>query len=492
MSKKTGKSVICIFILLTTLFLNAQEDKRIKNNLHLLANQLRDSLNYNGVLVVSDNGNPLLQKAFGYSNYEHQVKNDLDTKFRIASVSKMFTSYAIYILADKKLINLNSSITSLIPSLKDKFKDITVSQLILHTSGLTRSIDNLNGKTNHDFYTSEELISIINSTDLQSAPGKSFSYSNIGFSLLGIILENTTKKPYEKAMEDLVFNPLGLNNTGHEIEWGVEVNKADGYNMLGKSIYKANHENKSHVFAAGSLFSTTNDLLLFSKEVMNGTLLSTQGHEKYLKVVANNRTGGGWVSWGYKAKLEKEKSAGQLIMHGGSSSGFRAVICIFLDHKKIVIGLSNQPPINTSIIYNRFGNVALGLNIEPIHKPIIDDIISYVLKNEHQKALLKYKTLKDKYPNKQGIRTTDLNSLGYTYLGYHQFQKAVSVFKFASKLFPNDANIFDSYAEALFKSGNQKRAIEMYQKSLELNPKNDKAKKIVSKFLNRTKSVKKS
>mgnify|MGYP005991942171 CR=1 FL=1 len=489
---KSSKWLINVLLLFTTIFLQAQQEKRIKNNLHLLANQLKDSLSYNGVIMISDNGNPLLKKAFGYSNYEHQIKNNLNTKFRIASVSKMFTSYAIYILADKKLINLNSSIRNFIPSLNKKFKNITVSQLILHTSGLTRSIDNLGGKTNHDSYTNDELISIINSTDLQSVPGRSFSYSNIGFSLLGIIIENTTKKSYGKAMEDLVFTPLGLNNTGHEVEGDVLVNKANGYNMLGKSIYKANHENKSHVFGAGSLFSTANDLLLFSKEVMNGTLLSTQMHEKYLKIVANNRTGGGWVSWGYKAKLEKEKSAGQLIMHGGSSSGFRAVICIFLDHKKIVIGLSNQPPINTSIIYNRFGNVALGLDIEPIHKPIIDDIISHVLNNEHQNALLKYKILKDKYPNKQGIRATDLNSLGYTYLGYNQFKNAVSVFKFASKLFSNDANIFDSYADALFKSGNQKRAIEMYQKSLELNPKNDKAKKIVSKFLNRTKSVKKS
>lgn len=484
MSKKTGKWVICIFFLLTNLFLNAQEDKRIKNELNLLANQLRDSLNYNGVLVVSDNSNSLLKRTFGYSNYEHRIKNDLNTKFRIASVSKMFTSYAIYILADKRLINLNSSIRSFIPSLNKKFKNITVNQLILHTSGLTRSIDNLGGKTNHNSYTNDELISIINSTDLQSVPGKSFSYSNVGFSLLGIIIENITKKTYADAMNYLVFNPLGLKNTGHEIEGKILLNKANGYNWIGQNIYNSNHENKSHVIAAGSLFSSANDLILFSKEIINGSLLSKEMHKKYLKIVSNNRTGGGWVSWGYKANLENEKKKGQLVMHGGSSPGFRAVICIFLDHKKIVVGLSNQTPINTSIIYNRFGNVALGLTIEPIHKPLIDEIISDVLKDNQEKALLKYNILKIKHPNKQTIRTTDLNSLGYTYLGYNQFKKAIYVFKFATKLFPNNANIFDSYAEALLSSGNHKKAIEMYNKSLQLNPKNDKARRIVLKYSN--------
>jgi len=460
------------------------QDKR-KQHLNDLAQKFNDSLNYNGVFLVANENTTLLEKAYGYSNMEHAVKNTIDTKFRIASISKMFVSYAIFILADKDKIDLEDSLEKYFPSLNKEYsKQITIKQLLTHSSGLIREINNFSSKTSHDNYSEKELISIINSTNLQFAPGSSSSYSNVGYSLLGRIIEKVTKKKYNEAMNHLIFEPLQLKNTGHEIEGQIISNMANGYNVMNQEYYKSSHENKSHVFAAGSLYSNAHDLLLFAKEIISGSLISKESRELYLKS-ENNQTVSGWVTWTYSANLTNKKTNGQLLMFGGSCPGYRATISLFLEDKTVVIALSNKVPTNTSLIYNKLGNVAVGLDPEELFMPYLPKLTTHIINGKFENALEKYNSLLLSNPNNEKITAGDLNTLGYLYLEYDKTKEAINIFKFATMLFPKNANAFDSLGEALIKDGQEFEGIQIYKKSLELNSKNENAKKLIKEFSKR-------
>lgn len=470
-----------LILLLFTLSTNSYAQNE-KTHLHELAQKIKDSLSYSGVLLVSRNDTILLEKAYGYANAGYAIRNKIDTKFRIASLSKMFVSYVIYILVGKKKIDLNDTLDKYFFDLDKKFSShIRIRHLLNHTSGLLRSIDNLSNKTIHDYYSENELISIVNSTELKFPPGSSFSYSNIGYSLLGWIIEKVTKKEFNQAMSDLIFKPLGLQNTGHEIEGQIVKNKAEGYNLINNQVYKSFHENKSHVFAAGSLYSNTSDLLLFGKEIMTGSLLSESMRKCYLES-KNNRTTSGWVTWNYKVNLKGQKSEGQLLMHGGSCPGFRSSLTIFLDHNIIVIGLSNKTPLNTSLVYNKLGNVALGLAPEEIYQPYLFKLTPYIVNRQYDKALRQYENFQLRQPNRESLKVGDLNQLGYSYLGYHKIEEAINIFDFAALLFPTNANIYDSIGEAYMLKGDKINAIKNYKKSLELNPDNKSAKMVIEQI----------
>lgn len=497
------------------------QDNR-KQYLSDISEKFKDSLDYSGVFLVSNDSTILLQKAYGYSNIEHKVKNTIDTKFRIASISKMFVSYAIFILADQNKIDFDESIEKYFPSLKKELsKEITIKHLLGHSSGLIRDIDRLSSKSYHENYTEKEFITLLNSTNLQSIPGRSYSYSNVGYSLLGRIIERVTKKEYNDAMNYLIFQPLNLKNTGHEIEGQIIPNIASGYNSLGEELFKSSHENKSHVFASGSMYSTAHDLLLFAKEIFKGSLISSKTHEIYLGTnKEDSKISSGWVSWTYTSNLSKQKvndqvltidnsalyykksknqvlklganslscpggnSTGKVLWHGGSCPGFRVTMNLYLEDNIVVIGLSNKVPINIPLIYNKLGNIALGLEPEKLFKPHLTKFTKDIIQGNFKTAIQKYERLLKENPNNEELKAGELNTLGYMYLEYSKTKEAINVFKFATILFPKNANAFDSLGEALLSDGNESEAIEMYKKSLKLNSRNENAKAIIKQLKN--------
>ncbi|MBP93823.1 MAG: hypothetical protein CMC55_06880 [Flavobacteriaceae bacterium] len=478
-----SKKLIFIFLFFALFFSisNAQSNHFVKSSLSTLAEAFHDSLSFNGSLLVAKDNMILLNKSYGYSNFEHGTKNSNQTPFRIASVSKMFTSYAVYILASQKRLSLDDPITKYIPSLDSKFKNISISQLLKHKSGLVRSIDNYLESAPHLTYNKNEIIEAINNTDLNLEVNNKLHYSNVGYILLGLVIEKVTNETYGNAMKDLIFTPLGLNQTFHEIEGVIILNRASGYNMLEGEIFKSSHENKSHVLAAGSLMSSTTDLFLFSKELIRGSLLNKELHKHYLTLDENFRTNSGLVTWNYTSKLASEKATGQVVMHSGLSPGFSSSVAIFLDHNLIVIGLSNQNPIDMSLVYNKLGNVALGFEEETVGTPTLNKLVDYIVMGNFDEAIKRYDNILKKDPNLK-IKPKELNGLGYSYLQYLINEKAINVFTFFTMIYPENANAFDSLGEAYLTNNNIEKAIKYYKKSIELNPNNIVAKKIVNEY----------
>ena len=449
-----------------------------------LAQEMVDSLNFKGVIMVNDHEKNLLTFTEGMASHEFNVLHHRNTKFKIASITKMMTSYSVFILKSQNKLTLDQPISSFIPELKKEISSkITIEHLLKHRSGLLRDFDMLSDNINANPISTEESIALLNNTELAFEPGTSYAYSNVGYTLLGLIISRIMEQPYGEAMQTLLFDPLQMQSTGHEAFDDIIENKATGYDRLHNDIVKSKSGYPSHVLGAGSLYSTAPDLLKFSEEIQNGNLLSNEDKELYIKDTGNFQTESGWVTWRYGDKSKRK----QVIMHGGSTPGFRSVIAIFLADNITVVALTNQTPMNISLYYNKLGNAALSGDKEDVLEPQLDKLMPFILEGKLDLAQKLYEqnltNPRDKEKTKpEKIKPSEINSSGYSFLEHFRVKEAIKIFRFAVQLFPSNANAFDSLGEALLKNGQNEEAVVMYKKSLQLNPENRGAIEILNRI----------
>lgn len=473
-------TLIIAFILLLLRIGYSQDDRY--QNLSKTFDSVRDSLGFSGILTISLHDTVYFQERAGFAIKEFDEPISAETKFRIASLSKPIISYAIYRLVDQGALDLDEKISTYLPKIKEEIgSQVALKHLINHTSGLVREFMPTEEGNTMLHYERRRIEKLINQTDLQFTPGEQYAYSNTGYTLLAFIIEEATELPLQSALDSLIFSPLGMKATGHEELNGVYDKFARGYDRLGDSLFRSPYEDKSHVYGAGSLYSTASDLSRFCKEVMEGSLLSAEAHAEYLREVGRNKTNGGWITWNYKSKLNDGPDSGRVFYFAGSCPGFRSFIGIYAEHKVAIVGLMNQVPIHTSALNNLFGNIMLGFEPEIVARPELQMYWSDILHGDLNETYLAYKKRVAVSRNRT-LSMKVLNQAGYMLLGQNKTEEAIRFFRFATMLFPEEANAFDSLGEALIRNEEIMAGLEAYQRSLKLNPENGNAKEMIKRY----------
>src|SRR6266536_2917387 len=174
---------------------------------------------FNGSVLVADNGKVIYKKGFGLANMEWNIPNQTDTKFRLGSITKQFTATLILQLVEQGKIKLDGKLTDYLPEYrKDTGDKVTVRNLLSHTSGIPSytSLPGFIQNQTRDPYTVSAFVKKYTSGDLEFEPGSKFSYDNSGYFLLGAIIERVTGKPYEEALKQRIFDPLGMKDSGYD------------------------------------------------------------------------------------------------------------------------------------------------------------------------------------------------------------------------------------------------------------------------------------
>jgi CubicO group peptidase (beta-lactamase class C family) len=170
-------------------------------------------------VLVADGGKVIYKKGFGMANMEWEIPNQTDTKFRIGSVTKQFTATLVLQLTEEGKIKLDGKITDYLPDYrKDTGDKVTIHHLLNHTSGIP-SYTGLPGffqNESRNPYGVKEFVKKFASGDLEFEPGSKFSYNNSGYFLLGAIIEQVTGKPYARVLQERIFDPLGMKDTGYD------------------------------------------------------------------------------------------------------------------------------------------------------------------------------------------------------------------------------------------------------------------------------------
>ena len=288
---------------------------------------------FNGYVLIVRGGKAVFSKGYGMANFEEDVPNTPQTKFRLASITKSFTAMAVMILQEKGKLNLQDSICKHLTDCPEAWKPTTIRQLLNHTSGISDYI------AAPDFMrtiplrlTNDELITSFKNKPLLFAPGENFSYSNSNYILLGRIIEKSSGQPYAAFLQENIFTPLNMKDSGYDDNITLLKHRAIGYIKQPDKLINARYMDMTNAYAAGALYSTAEDLLLWDQALDTEKLVS----KKSLDEIFTPGKGGVGYGWFINRDLNR-----LLIMQGGLNSGFAAAVIRYPEEKACIILLNN-------------------------------------------------------------------------------------------------------------------------------------------------------
>jgi CubicO group peptidase (beta-lactamase class C family) len=437
------------------------------------------------ILLIRD-GKVFWQHAFGVTNAETKAPVTDNTVFEAASLSKPVFAYAVLKLADSGKLNLDTPLVKYMPGAyvenDERLNQITARMVLSHRTGFPNWRPQ-NGPEKGPL-------------KIYFTPGEKFSYSGEGFVYLQKTVEHLMGQPLDEVMKRLVFEPLGMTSSSYVWQERFAPLKAYGHNQTGGVTER---RQPTEANAAASLNTTPSDYARLVIAVMNGTGLRKETARLMLtpqiKVQEGcqncvNNTGPAKllqdVSWGLGWGLQ-QTSEGESFWHWGDSNN--DVQCYTVAYPKQKMGVmiftdsGNGHSIIPEILKEAIGGqqpAIAWLNYEPYNSPA-----KQLFKDISARGEVALKDYRERSRNHAGtglLNETQMNRLGYALLQKGKVKEAIEVFKLNVENFPNSSNTYDSLGEAYMVNGDKELAIKNYQKSIELNPKNDNGIQMLKKL----------
>ena len=307
-------------------------------------------------LLVSREGKPIRAQGYGLANVELQVAVKPETVFQSGSVGKQFTATAVMMLAEENKIGLEDPLTKFFPDAPARWKQVTVRQLLSHTAGFTDYPKNFNFRKD---YTEGEVLKIVEGIPLAYPPGTKWSYSNLGYATLGILIHKVTGKFYGDVLQERIFKPLDMSTTRIISEADIIPNRAAGYRLV-----KGELKNQEWVApminttADGSLYFSINDLAKWDAALYTDKLVKRSSLQQMWTVakLKNGQPNSGHYGYGWSIE---QKQGHKVIGHGGSWQGFKTHISRYMDDKLTVVVLINQADAEPGPITDRVAEMYL-------------------------------------------------------------------------------------------------------------------------------------
>jgi len=295
------------------------------------------NLDFSGSVLITREGKILFSKSYGLADYENNVPNRLNTKFRLGSLTKPFTALAVLILQEKKKLNIEDHIIKFIPEYPNG-DEIKIHHLLTHSSGIPNytAFNQYKMLMKHR-KTPFELIEIFKDQELVFKPGTKFEYSNSGYVVLGIIIEKNSGKPYEDYLTESIFDPLEMRDTGFDHHFSIIKDRARGFIKAGDTFENAEYIHPSNAYSAGGLYSTVNDLLKFVKAIEENKLVS---EETWNNIFESFCPTGYGSFYGYGWFID-EVYGKKRINHPGGIQGFSSHLSMMPEEKINIILLCN-------------------------------------------------------------------------------------------------------------------------------------------------------
>lgn len=463
-------TVIAIFLSQSVAF--AQDQAAKIQEVLALAHKYQQ---FNGSALVAANGKVIYKGAFGMANMEWNIPNAPDTKFRLGSITKQFTAAVTLQLVEQGKLKLDGTVADYLPDYrKDVGAKVTIHHLLTHTSGIPSytSQPGFFENVSRNPFKVDEFVKKYASGDLEFEPGSKFSYNNSGYFLLGAIIERVAGKPYEQVLKENIFDPLGMKNTGYDHHDTIMPKRATGYAKTAGGFRNAPYLDMSIPYAAGSLYSTVEDLYLWDQSLYTDKLLSAQSKELMYKPFLQDYAYG-WAVRNASFKLSDQPV--QVIEHGGGINGFTTIIRRFPREKNLIVLLDNT---GTGYLDRLSDAISKILYNQPYEQPkmsAVSMLEDTIRAKGIEAGIAQYRELKAKQAATYDFAESELNQLGYRLLRSGKAKEAIEIFKLNVEAYPQGFNTYDSLAEAYASVNERDLAIQNYKKSLELNPKNTNA-----------------
>jgi CubicO group peptidase (beta-lactamase class C family) len=478
---KTGR----LFTLFAIIFLTATaaiaQDKVQK--IDELLKTFYDYGQFNGSILVAESGKVVYEKGFGMANMEWAMPNQPDTKFRVGSVTKQFTATLILQLVEEGKIKLDGKLSDYLPDYrKDTGSKVTVHQLLNHTSGIPSytSRPDFFAEVSRDPYSVADFVKKFASGDLEFEPGAKFNYNNSGYFLLGAMVEKVSGKTYETVLKERIFEPLGMKNSGYDNHAPLLQKRANGYEKTPAGYVNASYLDMSLPYAAGSIYSTVEDLYKWDQSLYGNKILSDASKKLMFTPGLSNYGYGFGIS---DQPIGKTNQKTKVIQHSGGINGFNSLLTRLVDKQQTIIILDN---VGLGRYHGNITNSIISiLNGQPIDAPkksLVEALYKTATEKDGTATVAEYRKLKAANAALYDFSEGELNTLGYQLLGMKRPTDALEIFKLNVEMFPKSANPYDSLGETYLAIDRKELALVNYKKALELDPKNTNTAQIIKRL----------
>ncbi len=275
---------IALTALLTfTMFTSAYAQTINQTKLDQYFDRLAEKNKAMGTLVIAKDGKVIYTRSIGYGQITETIQKPLTAKsrYRIASITKMYTAVMILQLVDEKKIKLTDTLSKFFPQLANANK-ITIADILSHRSGIHDALQdpNIRRKLKTEPITKEELIAIITEGKSDFEPGTKHAYSNSGYAILGLIIEKLTGKTYAEVLKDRITSKIGIQDT-YVASGSIDVSKNESLTYRYIGGWKQEPEtHPSNLFGGGAIVSTPSDMAKFIHSLFSLKLISNENFER--------------------------------------------------------------------------------------------------------------------------------------------------------------------------------------------------------------------
>ncbi len=291
------------------------------------------------VMVIKE-GEILFEKGYGLANIENGTKVTKKTNFRLASISKQFTAMSILILKEKGLLSFDNTLVDIFPAFPEYGNDITIKNLLQHTSGLI-DYESLIPDTATIQVTDSDVLNMMYEVDsLYFEPGTKFQYSNTGYAVLAMIVEKFNGKSFPEFLNENIFSKLSMNNTVAFVDGVNKIpNRSFGYNKVGDDFEFSDQSLTSAVLGDGGIYTSLEDMYKWDQALYTDSLVSYATMEQAF--TRGTLTGGETFDYGFGWRRDYFEGLDR-IYHPGSTCGFRNIYQRYPSQKLSVLILTNR------------------------------------------------------------------------------------------------------------------------------------------------------
>ena len=429
--------------------------------------------NFTGTVLVARDGEVLFAQGYGYASLEHLVPNTPETKFRIASISKQFTSMLVMQQVSEGKMSLDAPLRAYIDDYPAPQGDvITIHHLLSHTSGMPHyaGIENFFPLYGRLAFTHREFVELFWGLDLLFDPGEEYSYSSFGYYLLGYILEEVTGKDFATLLYERILEPLGMFETGIVDHREVLPRKASGYDMRLTGFDLAEFRDLSTALATGDMYTSATDMVRWDQALSEYTLLSKELQDK---IFTPNLSGYGY-GWNIGYRKTSENDSVLFHQHTGGTNGFTSIgTRIPGDGYYIVVFCNTRPaeirPIEQDIIRILYGNT-------PEFSPSAAIAAARILENEGVEEATAFLAglISEATHSVNGFTYSaglqDIVRVGRDCLHRNDPENALEFFRLGTELYPDSATAWIALGDGYHDAGQKEEAITAYAHALIINP----------------------
>jgi len=447
--------------------------------------------NFSGGLLIIKNGAKIFSKGYGWADKNKNIPFTSSTLASVGSITKAFTATAIMKLAEQNKLSLDDPLKKYFPTVPVDKANITIQQLLTHSSGFHEFLKQDGG--DYEKINTEEFLKRAFEEPLAFIPGEKAVYTNVGFSVLGIIIEQISGIDYEEYLKKNLFAPQGIKEIGYHyplisndtIAIGYQNGKIWGTHQ--QHFEKAGGGPFWNLKANGGLEASLKDMFLWINSFTHHTILNEESINNMFTPHVQEEGYNGESLFGFGCNISQSRRNTKMISNGGSNGIYFARIVRLPEEGVVFYMVTNESSINTNMVLPNVTQLYFNGIIEQdalAMQPGFENELSKKIYDILEKSGI---TDLETELNKENLKIDDdmiLLEVGQKLIEEKKYDKALLLYKFYTKAFPQIIVAWNDLGDVYLARNNKDNAINCYKRVLQMRPENQRARESLSKLAN--------